>query len=253
MLGKNKRHQMTGIRLIATIVALLMAACTTAGEHKTEKPPDRPPVVKRSFNPTIDGIWIGNGISYSAYRDGESPLNGSLTSKQHILEDLRILGPRWNLIRLYGSGEQSRNILDVIRDNELPIRVMQGAWIGREQTQAENDAQVTGAIELANAFPDIIVAVNVGNEVFVDWSAHRIDDKDSIIAYIREVRARIRQPVTVSDDYNFWNKAQATRIADEIDFICLHAYAFWNNITLNDATSWTQTIYRDIRENIRTT
>ena len=201
---------------------------------------------RRLFDPRLDGKWIGNGISYGAYRDGEGPDQNSLTSKENILEDLKILAPRWQLIRLYGSGKQSENILEVIRDNNLPIRVMQGAWLDAHKSAETNAAQVEGAIDLANRFPEIVVAVNVGNEIFVDWSWHRIDDMDMVIDYIRDVRSRIEQPVTVNDDYNFWNKPHAARIAAEIDFIGLHAYAFWNNKTLDIAMEWTESIYDDI-------
>ncbi len=202
-------------------------------------------VTKRPFEPMLDGKWIGNGISYGAYRDGEAP-GGALTSKEHILEDLKILGQRWNLIRLYGADEQSLNILEVIEEHSLPIRVMQGIWLDAHKTEEENDEQVRRAIEYANRFSDIIIAVNIGNEIFVDWSYHRIDDMDGVIEKIRQVRAGIPQPVTVADDYNFWNKPEALRVADELDFICLHAYAFWNDKTLDVAMEWTESIYRDI-------
>jgi len=52
----------------------------------------------------------------------------------------------------------------------------------------------------------------------------------------------------VSDDYNFWNKDNSKKIADEVDFIGLHAYAFWNNKPLAEAMSWTESIYRDIQK-----
>jgi exo-beta-1,3-glucanase (GH17 family) len=203
-------------------------------------------VTRRPFEPMLDGEWIGNGISYGAYRDGESP-GESLTSKENILEDLEILAQRWNLIRLYGADQQSLNILEVIAENDLPIRVMQGIWLDAHKTDQENEEQVRLAIEYANRFPDIIVAVNVGNEILVDWSYHRLDDIDAVVGKIRQVRAAIQQPVTVADDYNFWNKPQAKRVADELDFICLHAYAFWNDKTLDVAMEWTESIYNDIQ------
>ena len=234
-------------RLAALGAVLALAACSSMSTNRVDEGGAPAPVVKREFNPTLGGKWIGNGISYGAYRDGEGPDGDRLTSKANILEDLRLLAPRWNLIRLYGSGQQSRNIIEVIDDNDLPFRVMQGAWISSHQTAAENDEQIEGMIALANDYPDIVVAVNVGNEIFVDWSWHRIDDMDSVIDYIRDVRARVQQPVTVNDDYNFWNKPQAARIAAEVDFIGLHAYAFWNNKTLDEAMGWTESIYRDIQ------
>ena len=222
------------LRLILAICMTLQVGGAAAGEFE-----------RREFNPVIDGEWIGNGISYGAYRDGEAP--GDITSKANVLEDLQILSKRWKLIRLYGSGQQSRNILEVIREHDLPVRVMQGAWISSHQTEAENREQIDGAIALANDFPKLVLAVNVGNEIFVDWSWHRIDDMDLVIDYIREVRSKIAQPVTVNDDYNFWNKEHAGRIAAEVDFIGLHAYAFWNNKTLDVAMDWTVSIYEDIQ------
>ena len=232
---------------ILAALALSLAAC---GETTTEPGADAAEedtaMTKRPFEPMLNGEWIGNGISYGAYRDGEEP-GESLTSDENILEDLTILADRWNLIRLYGADQQSLNILEVIEENDLPIRVMQGIWLDAHKTAEENEEQVRLAIEYANRFPDIIVAVNVGNEILVDWSYHRIEDIDSVIEKIREVRGSIQQPVTVADDYNFWNKPDAQRVAAELDFICLHAYAFWNNQTLDVAMEWTETTYNDIQ------
>ena len=230
------------IRLASLTLLVLLMACSSLPPGEV----DSSAQAKRDFNPVLDSQWIGNGISYGAYRDGEGPDQG-LTSKADILEDMQILARRWSLIRLYGADDQSQNILEVIAEHNLPIRVMQGIWLDGHKTEAENTEQVRRGIELANRFPEIVVAVNVGNEIFVDWSWHRLDDMDKVIAQIREVRASIRQPVTVSDDYNFWNKPQAKKIADEVDFICLHAYAFWNNKTLDVAMDWTDSIYRDIQ------
>lgn len=219
----------------------------TQVKNKTTERTVAQSINRREFNPTIGGKWIGNGISYGAYRDGEGPDKNSLTSKENILEDLQIISQRWQLIRLYGSGQQSRNIIEVIKVNNLPVRVMQGSWLSSHQTKEENDQQIEQAIKLANNYPEIVVAVNVGNEIFVDWSHHKVKDANEVIDYIRKVRAEIKQPVTVNDDYNFWNKPHSKKIADEIDFIGLHAYAFWNNKTIDQAMLWTKDIYQSIK------
>lgn len=243
---------------LAFAVAFSLAACSSVAPEKNAggaaQPAEAvaatagagsPAITKRPFEPMLDGEWIGNGISYGAFRDGEAP--GDVTSKENILEDLQILAPRWNLIRLYGADAQSLQILEVIEENDLPIRVMQGIWLDGNKPAEENEEQVRLAIEYANRFPDIIVAVNVGNEILVDWSYHRLDDVDYVVDKIRQVRSGVKQPVTVADDYNFWNKPPAQKVAAELDFICLHAYAFWNDKTLDIAMQWTEEIYNDIQ------
>ena len=235
------------LSLVGLVVCFFLYACSAVPSYgSSDNEPFQSPE-KREFNPTLDGKWIGNGISYSAYRDGEGPDKVSLTTRANILEDLQLISKRWNLIRLYGAGQQSQNILEVIRDNNLPIRVMQGAWISGHKTPQQNEQEVDEVIALAKAFPRIIVAVNIGNEIFVDWSWHKFTDLDEVIPYIRKARAQIQQPVTVADDYNFWNKPHARSIVEEIDFIGLHAYAFWNNKTIDIAMDWTESIYHDIQ------
>ena len=224
------------VGLAAVVLSLALTSCAST-ENVQEK---------RSFTPSLNGKWIGNGISYSPYRDGEAP-GLSVTASEDVLEDLQIISQRWNLIRLYGSDQQHQNVLEIIEQHDLPIRVMLGIWLDAHKSVAENQAQVDLAIELANRFPDIVVAVNVGNEIFVYWSWHRIDDMDEVIRKIRHVRSNIQQPVTVSDDYNFWNKPESKKIAAELDFICLHGYAVWNQQLLSNAMEWTESTYRSIQ------
>lgn len=232
--------------LMSIIIIAFLGACENRDNELLVGPSDTTNPEKRPFEPKLNGNWIGNGISYSAYRDGENP-DDNVTSKAHILEDMKIMAEHWNLIRIYGAGPQAENILAVIREHNLPIRVMQGIWLGSNETDKDNQFQVDDAIRLANEYRDIVVAVNVGNEIFVDWAVHRIDDMDSVIEKIRQVRANISQPVTVSDDYNFWNKPHAQKVAAELDFICLHAYAFWNDQSIDVSMQWTIDVYNDIQ------
>ncbi|NQV29689.1 MAG: glycosyl hydrolase family 17 [Candidatus Marinimicrobia bacterium] len=203
------------------------------------------PFAERKFIPYLNDKWIGNGISYGCYRDGQAPgVKGP--SEVEILEDLNLLSPHWNLIRVYGSDDDSERILKVIHENQLPIRMMLGIWLENEtknpDRKVENLKQVTRGIELANRFPDEVIAINVGNESQVDWSWHRMEMKN-LIRYIRAVRNLTKQPVTTADDYNFWNKDHSKLVAAEIDFMALHAYPLWNGKTLENAMAWTDSIY----------
>jgi hypothetical protein len=66
--------------LIPLVIVFLLAACASVPINAAEMSLENVTIVKREFNPTIDGNWIGNGISYGAWRDGEGPDKGVLTS-----------------------------------------------------------------------------------------------------------------------------------------------------------------------------
>ena len=46
--------------------------------------------------------------------------------------------------------------------------------------------------------------------------------------------------MTVADDFDFWNKPESRRVAQEIDFIVMHTLPNWNGQLLKDALAWTQ-------------
>jgi len=207
------------------------------------------PVSLRELSPYLKGKWIGEAISYGCYRQGQAPgVNGP--SEKEILEDLNILSKHWNLIRVYGSDDDSERVLRVIYEYKLPFKVMLGIWLANEsdhpEQEASNIAQVTRGIELANKYPDQVLAINVGNETQVFWSWHRMESKN-LIKYIRQVREATTVPVTTADDYNFWNKPESRQVTSEIDFIVLHAYALWNGQQLGHAVQWTDSVYQDIK------
>lgn len=207
------------------------------------------PFVVRQFQPYLNGKWIGNAVSYGCYRKGQSPgRNGP--NEAEILEDLNIISSYWNLIRVYGADDDTERILKVIQDHNLPIRMMVGIWLENEEKNPErkkvNITQVLRGIELANQYPDIVAAVNVGNETQVFWSWHRMEP-GNLIRYIRAVRNNTTVPVTTADDYNFWNKPESKPVADEIDFIVSHMYALWNGKTLENAIDWTEEICHEVQ------
>jgi exo-beta-1,3-glucanase (GH17 family) len=209
--------------------------------------------IKTVFDPKIDDKWIGIGISYGSYRDGESPHKGSVSSEKDILQDMMLLTTNnaisWNLIRMYAADTASEQVLKTIKKHNLPVKVMQGAWLSSTQTDEENEQQISEVIRLANEYQDIVVTVNLGNEIFVDWSAHKlkISDYPKYLGWVKKVKAQTQVPVTLADDYNFWNKPWSQKIAQALDYIVLHAYAMWNSQTLENALPWTEKTFHDIQ------
>ena len=80
----------------------------------------------RPFEPVSQDRWIGNAVCYGPHRDGQRP-GGPTPSAEEIGEDLRIMLRHWNLLRLYGSEEFGRTVLEVIRDHDLGDRVSERA------------------------------------------------------------------------------------------------------------------------------
>ncbi len=191
--------------------------------------------------------WIGDGISYSPYRDGQTPDWGSVVSKKNLLEDLKILEKKWHYIRIYGTDANSKNILKVIKENDIAIKVMQGTWLAEYLSESDMRNEVDRAIDLANSFPEIVTAINIGNEIFVNWSAHKLSDQNFVIDLIRIARNETDIPITVADDYSFWKSSKSKKVAAELDFIVMHAYPLWNSITLEGSMDWMKETYSDVQ------
>lgn len=73
--------------------------------------------------------WYGNAIDYSGYRVGQSPKLKIFPTHAQILEDLTILKKNWKLILLYGGDQHSQDVLEVIEQNKLGIKVVLGFWL----------------------------------------------------------------------------------------------------------------------------
>ncbi len=201
-------------------------------------------------------------VAYSGFREGQHPDRGDGAinpSDAEILEDLQILlAHDFQLIRMYDAGENTQTTLRLIKQHQLPIRVLLGIWLEAEvsnhegcpwldkpipkkqlqQNMGKNQKEVERGVTLANQYPDIVVAVNVGNEALVEWNDHMVTE-ESIIDYIRYVRGKIAQPVTVADNYDWWIK-HGEKVAEEVDFIGVHTYPIWENKTIVEALDYTK-------------
>lgn len=196
------------------------------------------------------GQWIGAGIAYGPQRDRHTPTSLEQPTLKELYEDLLLISQNWHFIRVYRASQTTENILHLIRQQQLPIRVLLGLWLVEPQGDVNlehNRCSVHNAVRLANTYQDEVIGVSVGNEIFVDWSAHRIRQPAPVIEIIRYLRQKIRQPVTVADDYNFWNKPHSQAIVAEIDFLMLHVHPAWNGKSVAEATGFVRDTYQSIQ------
>lgn len=228
------RAAVAGARgVVALVLALATSGCVTAGAGTGGVRPLR--LVE-------DGRWPGRGIAYGPHRDGQHP-GGPSPTRAQLREDLELLRGRWDLLRVYGSAAPTPELLTLIREERLPFRVLLGAWIAPESAGGEgrtaNRAEVEAAVRLANAYPDIVPAIVVGNETQVSWSAHRLP-ADVLVGWIRVARRGTAVPVGTADDFSWWERPESTEVARELDFVVVHVHPLWNGRTLDDALAFTR-------------
>ncbi|NNF60687.1 MAG: glycosyl hydrolase [Gammaproteobacteria bacterium] len=203
-----------------------------------------------------------NAICYSGYREGQSPVDNRFPTYAQVSEDLNLLKPNWQFLRLYDCSQHAETVLEVIRAEQLDFRVMLGANMAAEASnpgcpwgahyssadlhanQQANSQEIDRLIRLADAYPDIVFSVSVGNEASVEWTDHLVP-VEHLIDYVRRVKRAIRQPVTFCENYVPWT-GKLEPLAAELDFISLHTYPVWEYQTIEDALDYTRQNYNSV-------
>lgn len=219
-----KRRSLIG--MLAVTASMLLTAC--GGNGWTETPTSTAACCTSQLRPLSAEFSTRKAVSYSGYRGADRSI---APSSADILQDLQLLVQgNFRLIRLFDSSdEHALKTLQVIKDNNLDIKVQLGIWIsGPKATQdATNQAEIERGVALANTFKDIVLGVSVGNETMVDWSGLQVPPAD-MAAYISAVRARITQPVTTDDNWAFFandqKKYDTDKVLGVVDYVSMHTY-----------------------------
>ncbi|MFT5876424.1 MAG: exo-beta-1,3-glucanase (GH17 family) [Salibacteraceae bacterium] len=203
-----------------------------------------------------------NAICYSGFRDGQSPETGVFPSYNQIKEDLLILQPHWESLRLYDCDKHSQTVLDVIRKEDLPFNVMLGAYIVAEVNNKEcpwggeydedvlennkklNQKRINTLIEWANKYPNIISSVSAGNEATVSWTDHLVPT-ESVLNYVSQIKSAIKQPISFCENYVPWLD-KLKPLGEAVDFISIHTYPVWEYKTIGEALSYTKENYNAV-------
>ncbi len=198
----------------------------------------------------------GPGICYSGYRHGQSPGSRIYPSPAQIREDLHLLAPHWQFLRLYDCSPHAERVLQVIAEDGLHFRVLLGGYLAAEvsnpgcpwgaafsdaQLQAnhrENESEISRLVALAQAHEDTVFAVAVGNEATVDWTDHLVP-VPRMVELVRRVKSAVRQPVTFCENYVPWQD-KLLPLALELDFVSVHTYPLWEYQPVEQALAHTQ-------------
>lgn len=209
------------------------------------------------------GIPSGPAICYSGYRAGQAP-GEVYPTYQQVKEDLLLIRDQWKYIRLYSCDMHSKTVLEVLRKEQIQIKVMLGAYIIAEENNAgcpwggaydpsvleenrkKNQEEIGRLVALSNEYPEIIFSLSVGNEACVDWTDHMVP-VERVMEYARFVRSNTAHPVTFCENYVPWLD-KLLPLAEELDFISIHTYPVWEYKDIEESLEFTQQNFLQVAE-----
>ncbi|MGZ5025879.1 MAG: glycoside hydrolase family 17 protein [Methylobacter sp.] len=173
-------------------------------------------------------------LSFASSREGfKTPL------PEHIDEDLRLIADKTHTIRTYSilGGEATADIA-----RKYGVTMIQGGWLGPEQSN--NKKEIEALIQSVNAHPDVVKRVIVGNEVLL----RRDMNVDSLIAYIRQVKQAVKQPVSYADVWSIYMKYP--QLINEVDFVTIHILPYWEDepVPVEQATEHVEKVVQQVKD-----
>jgi exo-beta-1,3-glucanase (GH17 family) len=174
-------------------------------------------------------------VNYSPYRSANR--DTEVVTRANVLQDLGLLAQGgFTLIRTFDSSDEfARLMLQIIKDNQINMKVQLGIFIAPTNNTGAanasalqfNSAEVARGIRLANEFKDIVIAVSVGNESI----AFGTNTPEVMAAYLTTVRGGVSQPLTTNDVWDAYaglpgnsGAGMPAFVTNLIDFAAVHTY-----------------------------
>lgn len=201
-------------------------------------------------------------ISYGGYRKNTRDIQPTLSEVKEDLLLLAVLDIK--IIRTYNVHlEEVSTILKAIKElqaeslsvgKKFEMYVMLGAWIdcknawtalepNHYEESQRNAIEIKEAVRLANAYPDIIKVIAVGNEAMVKWATTYYVQPNVILKWVNYLQNLKKQNklskdlwITCSDDFASWGGAEDTyktkdleALINAVDYVSMHTYPFHNS------------------------
>lgn len=195
-------------------------------------------------------------ISFGGYRHSSRDTVPTIAELKEDLAILQAMGIK--VLRTYNTQEfgETANLLEAIKqmkdaDPTFEMYVMLGAWINckdafsanpdhTQENVEKNKAEIDTAVSMANAYPDIVKVIAVGNEAMVHWAASYYVEPGIILKwvnYLRQLRDDKKLPVdtwiTSSDNFASWGggdssyfKPELDSLIKAVDYVSMHTYPF---------------------------
>lgn len=135
-----------------------------------------------------------------------------------IESDLTALAKISACVRTYSTGDGQDMVVTIAE--KLGLKVILGAWLSHDPEK--NRAEINRAITLANAHPQTIRTIVLGNETLL----RREMSAGDLIALIKDAKTRTQVPVTSAEIWSFW--LQQPELAQAVDLLTVHVLPYWD-------------------------
>ncbi|MBX7146411.1 MAG: glycosyltransferase [Alphaproteobacteria bacterium] len=188
--------------------------------------------------PVHETSWSGTikGLSFSPYRAGQTPLEIVPPTLDELKQDIDLLSTKTTSLRTYNATGILTEVPAIAAEKKL--KVTAGAWIS--PIEEDNQKEIEGLIKLSKENSNIN-RVLVGNESLLRGDVNA----DQLIQYLRQVRARVKIPVSTSETWHVWLKYP--ELANEVDYIAAHILPFWEGIDIENAIPFILERLNDLR------
>ena len=208
-------------------VAAVLVACGGGGTVPATQP--------GGLRPLSADFSTRKAVNYSPYRTANR--DTEVVTRANVLQDLGLLAQGgFTLIRTFDSSDEfARLMLQIIKDNQINMKVQLGIFIAPTNNTGAanasalqfNNAEIARGIRLANEFKDIVIAVSVGNESI----AFGTSTPEVMAAYLSTVRGGVTQPLTTNDVWDAYaglpgrsGQGMPPFVTNLIDFAAVHTY-----------------------------
>lgn len=201
-------------------------------------------------------------ICFGGYRKNSRDIQPTIAE---LKEDLLILSAmNIKVIRTYNVHlAETSSILTAISELKKESRsvgknfemyMMLGAWMdcknawtdlepNHDEESARNAIEIKEAVRLANAYPDIVKIIAVGNEAMVKWATSYYVQPNVIlkwVTHLQELKKKNKLSkdlwITCSDDFASWGGAEESyktkdleALINAVDYVSMHTYPYHNS------------------------
>jgi len=191
--------------------------------------------------PPVYGSKAMSVVAYSPYRDGQAP-GGAQPTKDQVKEDLMLLKPYVDGVRVYGTDGANAYIPALC--DELGIDLHIGAWIDGLNSDEPN---VHALAKVVNENHPSIKTAIVGNEVLARSAKNLVTEArliELIELYKKDLSVKTVK-TAAADTYPQW-MMNRPNLAAAVDIVIWHTYGWWSGVDVSGAYPLVSKRYDDM-------